>query len=187
MLDPRMADPHLLTAIIALVYAVLTTIDGVWLHLWRYQLHRHAPAEHALHTARAILFSGVVLLLLMGWAHGPLLWFGALLALADLALVAWDAALETRSRAFQHGLPAGEAALHTLLQALHAVVLVCAVAVRPWEVWSGAPLNEPAPGATAHLLLLLVLSGSVSIALIHLALMHPRRTLSPLLRWPWST
>lgn len=175
-----MNDPHVVTAILALAYATLAAIDGLWLHLWRYRLHHRAPAEHALHTARAVLFSAVVALLLMGWTHGLLLWCGLLIALADLGLVAWDAAMETRTRAFQRGLPPGEAALHTLLQALHAGLLVWAVTIRPWPVWSGVRMNEATPGPMAQLLLLVVLGGCVVVALIHVALLRP-------LRWPASS
>lgn len=168
-----MDDPHLVTAILAVAYAMLATIDGVWLHLWRYRLYRHAPAEHAIHTVRAVLFCAVVALLLMGWTHGLLLWCGVLIAVVDLGLVAWDAAMETRSRTFQHGLPAGEAALHTVLQALHVSLLVWAVTIRPWPVWSGVRMSEEPPGPVAQLLLLLVLCGCVVVALIHLALLRP--------------
>ena len=168
-----MDDPHLVTAVLAVAYAILAAIDGVWLHLWRYRLYRHAPGEHALHTVRAVLFIGVVALLLMGWTHGFLLWCGVLLAVADLGLVAWDAALETRSRSFQRGLPAGEAALHTVLQVLHASVLVWAITIRPWPAWSGVLVVEASPGPVAHLLLLAVLAGGVVVALIHLALLRP--------------
>lgn len=169
-----MDDPHLPTAVIAVVYAALATFDGLWLHLWRYRLHHHAPGEHLIHTLRAVLFSGVVVLLLMGWASGPALWCGALLAVADLALVAWDAALETRSRSFQHGLPAREAALHTVLQALHVAVLVSAVAARPWSAWTIAGEAGPPPGAWSQALLLVVLGGSLLVALVHVILaVHP--------------
>lgn len=172
-----MHDPHLLTAVIAVVYASLAAVDGLWLHLWRYRLHRHAPREHAIHTLRALLFPGVVALLLMGWATGPLLWCGMLVALIDLAVVAWDAAVETRTRTFQHGLPAGEAALHTLLQALHATLLVTAVAERPWSAWTLTPAAEPGPGTPATVLFLGVLVGSVMVAVVHLVLLrsaHPQ-------------
>lgn len=167
-----MDDPHLLTAVLAALYAVLAALDGLWLHLWRYRLHRHAPREHAVHTVRALLFPGVVLLVLMGWATGPLLWLGALLAVADLAVVAWDAALETRTRTFQRGLPAGEAALHTVLQALHAVVLIVAVAIRPWSAWTLTPAPEAGPGLIATVLLVGVLGGSVVVAVVHAVLVR---------------
>lgn len=167
-----MDDPHLSTATLAAVYAVLAAIDGLWLHLWCYRLHRTAPQEHRIHTARAVLFSAVVPLLLMGWASGPLLWCGALLAVADLALVAWDAAIETRTRAFQRGLPAGEAALHTVLQALHAVVLASAVMARPWSAWMPGGAAGPGPGAWSQALLVLVAAGSVLVAVVHLLLLR---------------
>jgi hypothetical protein len=172
-----MHDPHLLTAVIAVVYASLAAVDGLWLHLWRYRLHRHARREHAIHTLRAMLFPGVVVLLLMGWTTGPLLWCGTLMALVDLAVVAWDAAVETRTRDFQHGLPAGEAALHTLLQALHATVLVAAMAARPWSAWTLSATAEPGPGMPATVLFIGVLVGSVMVAVVHAVLLrspHPR-------------
>lgn len=176
-----MTDPHFITAMLALVYALCAAIDGVWLHLWRYRLHLYAPAEHAVHTLRALLFPAVVLLLLMGWATGPWLWCGAVIALLDLLLVARDAAMETRSRDFQHGLPAGEAALHTVLQALHAAVLTCAVAARPWSAWTLMPASEKGPGVAAQMGLGAVLFGSIVVAIIHVVLWAraPRPALIP--------
>lgn len=165
-----MNDPHLFTAVFTVIYAMIAAIDGLWLHLWRYRLHVHAPAEHAVHTLRSLLFPVIVLLLLMGWATGPWLWCGAAIAAADLLLVARDAAMETRSRDFQRGLPAGEAALHTLLQALHAVVLTCAVAARPWSAWTTTSTIESAPSALAQTIFLVVLSGSIVVAIIHVVL-----------------
>lgn len=165
-----MNDPHLLTACFALVYALCAGIDGVWLHLWRYRLHVHARREHGVHTLRAILFPGVVALLFMGWTTGFLLWCGTTLAVVDLVVVAFDAAMETHTRTFQHGLPPGEAALHTVLQALHAVVLTCAIAVRPWSAWTIHPTFESGPGTLATMIFLGILFGSVIIAVVHVYL-----------------
>ncbi|HEX3133585.1 MAG TPA: hypothetical protein VHX44_08370 [Planctomycetota bacterium] len=165
-----MTDPHLITALLTLLYALVAAVDGLWLHLWRYRLHVRAPTEHAVHTLRAVLFPIVVATLLMGWATGVVLWLGALITALDLLLVARNAAMETHTRDFQHGLPAGEAALHTLLQALHATVLSCAIAVRPWSAWTTASPTEVAPGALAHWIFVVVLVGSSAVAVIHVVL-----------------
>lgn len=169
-----MTDPHLLTATLIAIYAIGALFDGVWLHLARYRLHLVARREHALHTARALLFPALLLLVLWGDTSGPVFWFGLALVLVDFALVAWDAAAETRTRAFQHGLPAGEAALHTILHALHVAALASALAVRPLGAWSGT-VELPAPEGLTWLLLTGVLAGAVVVALLHaLLLAFPR-------------
>ena len=52
-----------LASLVALqVFALLSTIDGLYVHLWRLQLHRRPASyrEHLWHTARALLFAPVV-------------------------------------------------------------------------------------------------------------------------------
>jgi hypothetical protein len=166
-------DLHLATALLLCLYAGLGGIDGLWLHLVVYRLHRHAPREHRIHTVRAVLMPAIILLFISPAASGGWLWMGAALALVDLGMVAWDAAVETASRRFQHGLPPGEAALHTVLQALHAVVLVLAVAGHPWSAWRIPAGMAPAPAPLAAALLALVLLGSLGYAAVHLWLLRP--------------
>lgn len=172
-----MADPHLLTAALIAVYALGALFDGVWLHLVRYRLHLVARREHALHTARALLFPALLLLVLWGDTSGPALWLGLALVLADFVLVAWDAAAETRTRSFQHGLPAGEAALHTILHAVNVAALASALAARPRAAWSGT-VDLPAPDGLAWLLLAGVLAGAVVVALLHALLLAAPRAFS---------
>ncbi len=166
-------DASGLIALAVAAYVVLAGIDGVWLHLWQLRLHARPQSygEHLLHTFRALLFPAVVVTLLNGRSAGFVLWFGAALALADFALVAWDAATETRSRRQLGGLPAFEAALHTVLQALHAGIVIAAIAVRPPAAWSG--VAPPPPAAWLDVFYTVVFIGSCLVAVLHVALAIP--------------
>lgn len=149
-------------------YALLAMIDGLWIHFVRLGLHRNPNSrrEHGLHTARAALFPGILLLVVNPHAAGAYLWFGVVLTCIDFALVAWDAAEETTSRKFMRGLPAYEASLHTVLQALHAVLMAAALLMRPSASWwaSGA---LGFPGGWPGLILGALVAGGVAVFGLH--------------------
>jgi hypothetical protein len=176
-MTPSDLPPPLATLAVwcALVYVSLGAVDALWLHLWRYRLHRMAPQEHRLHTLRTLLMPPVILLV-AGPGAGVWLWFGVACAIVDLALVAWDAATEHTTRRFQDGLPAGEAALHTVLQALHAVVLVVGVAAKPAEAWRSGSVPVFSVTDLTGLLLLGLVAGSLAVAALHVWLWLRTRT-----------
>ncbi|MDA9775680.1 hypothetical protein N9B59_00620 [Flavobacteriales bacterium] len=57
---------YLITACIAL-FMLLAMYDGIYLHVWKYQLHtiEESYFEHKTHTIRAILFPLIVWLLVI--------------------------------------------------------------------------------------------------------------------------
>ena len=170
MMNPDLA---VAAAIVLQLFALLSTIDGLYLHLWRLRLHRRPASyrEHLWHTARAVLFAPVVLILFAMPSAGALLWLGVGLAVADQIAGVSDALSERDSRASLGGLGRGEYVLHILLVAVHATALTLVLAARPVAAWSwSAPSSLGAWPASVPMLVLGPLIGGVAVAGLHVAL-----------------
>lgn len=163
----------LASAILLAAFAGLAAIDGLYLHLWRYRLHAMPSArrEHLLHTIHGVLFIPM-LLFVFGDHRGPVLWLGALAAVAGLVVVAWDSVEELRSRSFQRGLPRGEATLHALLHTLQIGAVVLSLAAHPLTDWHPDAANGEAAAVLgpATWVAYQVLPGAVVVALVHVIL-----------------
>ncbi|NKI30836.1 hypothetical protein [Croceivirga thetidis] len=124
----------LITAISLFTYMVLATYDGLYLHLWKYQLYNRIESklEHLTHTLRAILFPLIVIFLVLNQQN--FFWFliGLLLVVIDFVILAIDAHSEEDSRKFMGGLPKQEYILHLFANATHygLVVLIIALKIR---------------------------------------------------------
>jgi hypothetical protein len=169
-----------LAVLLLVPLAVLAVIDGLWIHLWRLRLHARPECarEHRLHTARALLFPALLVLIYGRESTGGLLVLAALLAGVDTVLEAWDTFEEPRSRAHLGGLSRAEALLHVILVSLRGASLVLALAAKPAAAWSltaSAP-TPPIPGWQAQLVFQGLLPGAVAVAALHvvLALRVPR-------------
>jgi hypothetical protein len=148
-------------AVLLLVpFAALAFLDGVYLHLWRLRLYAQPESrrEHALHTARALLFPPLLLLLFAREAVGPLLALAVALAVADTILEAWDTLEEPRSRAALGGLSRAESLLHVVLISLRAAALALAFTSTGVEPWHETLVVQG------------LLPGAVFIAALHVAL-----------------
>ena len=71
-------DLVMAAVIVLQVFGVLSSIDGLYIHLWRLKLHQRPDSyrEHLWHTARALLFAPVVVILFAMPSSGALLWVG---------------------------------------------------------------------------------------------------------------
>jgi len=118
-------DAELAAVVTLLAFAALSFVDGVVIHLWRERLHLRPESrfEHALHTARAVLFPLILTTIFAGRAC--VVGF-ALLAL-DQAVEIWDMAIERRSRAYSGGLRSGEYVIHGALIALRSAAIAFAL------------------------------------------------------------
>lgn len=171
-------DAALAAALVLQLFAVLSTIDGLYVHLWRLRLHRRPDSyrEHLLHTARAILFVPVAILVFAIPTAGALLWIGVTLAVLDQIVGVADALAERDSRASLGGLGRGEYALHVVLVAVHAIALTLALAARPPEAWAlDAPAVLDGWPATVELLMAGPIAGGIAVAALHVALAWPGR------------
>jgi hypothetical protein len=170
-----MVNPALVLAgVLALqVFALLSSVDGLYVHLWRLGLHRRPDSycEHLWHTARAVLFAPIVVILFAMPSAGALLWLGAFLAFADQVVGVFDVLSETESRRSLGGLGRGEYALHVVLVAVHAAATALVLAARPAEAWSlSAPSTLGDWPAMASMLVTGSIVGGIVVAALHLAL-----------------
>lgn len=169
-----MVNPALvIAAVVALqAFALLSTIDGLYVHLWRLRLHRRPDSyrEHLWHTARAVLFAPTVAIVFAMPSAGPLLWLGVTLALADQLAGVGDALSERDSRASLGGLGRGEYVLHVVLVALHAAALALVLAARPAAAWS--PSSPATLGAWPDVGMLVAgpIAGGLAVAALHVVL-----------------
>jgi hypothetical protein len=158
--------------IVLQVFVVLSTIDGLYIHLWRLRLHQRPESyrEHLWHTARALLFAPVVALLFAMPSAGMLLWLGVALAFADQAAGVYDAMSERDSRMTLGGLGRGEYVLHVILVAVHAIALTLVIAARPAAAWSLSAPSTLGDWPSVSMVLAGPIVGGVVVAGLHVAL-----------------
>lgn len=162
------------STVLLLVFAVLSAVDGLYLHLWRYRLHLRADSafEHWLHTARAVLFPGILATLFLASPRGTVLWLGLALVAVDQAVELFDTFSERASRASLGGLSSFEYSLHVTLTTLRVAALTLALAAVPSEAWAlsaweFAPVAHPAAVRSAVMLLV---PGAIAVAVLHVVL-----------------
>lgn len=166
-------DPSLATAatLVLAAFTALAGLDGIYIHLVRLRLHTHAETrrEHLLHTARAVLFPALALLLFAWPSGGPLLWAGVAVAAADTVAELWDVFVEPDSRKTLGGLSRGEYLLHVVLTILRSSALVLTLTARPAEAWSlDAPSFLSGLPSFASTLAANLVPGGVLGAVVHL-------------------
>ena len=127
----------ILSSALLLVFAALSAVDGVYIHLARLRLHAHAASwtEHVWHTGRAVLFAPILLSLFTHVTGGALLWAGIALLVVDQALELLDTTSENESRAALGGLGTFEYVLHVFkdLPYIGEVQLG-----KHWQLWMGS-------------------------------------------------
>lgn len=159
-------------------FALLGMVDGVYLHLARYQLHLHPESrwEHITHTLRALFFPGMLYWLFAG--QGEVAFgIGLALVLLDLVVTLVDTLLEKGSRAFMGGLPHWEYVLHVFANGLHFAVVASYLVMRVRRDASGFFLADLTDTAHADLfasMALNLLPGAVLVGMLHVMLLHGR-------------
>lgn len=119
------------------VFLILASVDGLYLHLWRYRLHTREASryEHRLHTLTAVLFAATFCALFLRETGGVLLWTGVVLVAVDALVALLDMRSEADSRADLGGLSNGEYVLHMFIMAARGVSLALAFGGRPVAAW----------------------------------------------------
>lgn len=157
---------------------LLGTIDGLYFHLWKYQLYAHPATryEHKLHTLRAALFIPTVWLLFGKNYGGALLWLGVTVALLDTFVEGLDMRCELRGRTKLGGLSTGEYVTHLYASGLRLTALTLVLAAKPRAAWHwNAPLEVmPAYPQWMTWLAFSALPGSLLAVGLHLWLLRPK-------------
>jgi hypothetical protein len=161
-------------AVVALlVFAALSAVDGLYIHLWRLRLHARPAswAEHGWHTARAVLFVPIVATIFVAPTAGAVLWGGVILVVADQLIEILDVRAERASRADLGGVGGAELATHVALVIARTAAVALALAARPVDAWAvdAAPVIGAYP---AHLRgwTAMLIPGGVAVAIVHVVL-----------------
>jgi hypothetical protein len=168
------AHPLTLAASVALLlFAGLSALDGLYIHLWRLRLHARddSRGEHLFHTARALLFVPILATVFTADTGSLVFWTGIALVAADQIAELLDMWSERASRATIGGLGSGEYVLHVALTTVRTTAVALALAVRAPHLGTLAP-PEAGLGLLSALAELLV-PGAIAVALLHLALAVP--------------
>jgi hypothetical protein len=173
--------------VLLLLFAGLSLIDGIYIHLWRLRLHARPGSyrEHLWHTARALLFAPTVLLLFAAPTAGVALWIGIALFALDEVVELLDVVEERPSRASIGGLSSMEYAVHVVLITLRVAAVALVLASRPADAWSlDAPITVGAHPETIAVLVKQLVPGAVLAAAVHVWLAWRHR---PMRRWAAAT
>jgi len=167
---------YYLATLSLILFMVLATYDGFYLHIWKYRLFDRAESkfEHKTHTVRAILFPLIVWLLCIEetsfWAFAT----GLALVIIDIVVLGIDAYHEKESRSFMGGLPTWEYIVHLFANAFHFSAIILVLAIR-LDISEGVlAFAELAPLSTAGSLFqwvsVNVIPGAIILAFLHLIL-----------------
>lgn len=166
---------------ILIFFMALSLVDGVLLHLIIYKFPENADSkkEHLEHTARAILFIPILLLLYYWNLSGPWLWLLSLIITVDLIIEALDILEERKSRSKIGGLSSGEYLLHLFLTTTRVAALALALANKPKGAWLSS-MDLPAYTETFKLFVFPLVLGAIFIALLHIVLIFKPNLISQL-------
>ncbi|MFK7812688.1 MAG: hypothetical protein AB8B59_09355 [Maribacter sp.] len=167
---------YLATASLVL-FMILATYDGFYLHIFKYRLFDREESlfEHKTHTARAILFPLIVWMLFINEANFSLFVTGIVLVVLDIIVLGIDAYHEKESRSFMGGLPTWEYIVHLFANAFHFAAIILVLALR-LDISDGALLFvDSIAGSEAHTLFQFiaanVIPGAIILAILHFVLM----------------
>lgn len=174
-----MALALVISSILLLLFAVLALLDGVYLHIFKYQLHRHPESrfEHLTHTLRAIFFPLILYFLLLQ-QDAVSFGIGIGIVLLDVFVLAVDAYSEKDSRVFMGGLPRWEYILHLMVNGFHFASIAVFLSIK--LNWTASGLAFTPNIATAQHFNLFrwvvvnLLPGSVLVAALHVWVLVPR-------------
>ncbi|QCX01400.1 hypothetical protein FGM00_15255 [Aggregatimonas sangjinii] len=159
------------------LFMILATYDGFFLHIWKYELFRRPESafEHKTHTIRAILFPLIVWCLFLNETSWASFLLGVSLVVIDLIVLAIDAYSEQESRSFMGGLPRWEYLIHLFSNAFHfsAIALVLAFKLRVSDsAVQFVSTFAPSPGYEFFTFISAnVIPGALLLALLHFVLM----------------
>lgn len=170
----------LFTTLSLLVFAILAVYDGFYLHIFKYELHKHheSKKEHLTHTWRAIFFPFILFTMFLSHSSKLIFYIGLGFVLIDIIVMTVDAFLEKDSRRFMGGLPRWEYILHLFVNGFHfASVALILVLKLHWDE-KGISLNTDLSSFKNYSMLSFLvynlLPGAFFMAFLHGLLIFPK-------------
>lgn len=172
-----MADYLIYTGLFfLLLFAVLSLLDGVYLHLIVYKLPENPESklEHLTHTLRAIFFLPIILTIFYWNLSGSMLLLAVGIIIVDLIIESIDVISERKSRKNIGGLSSGEYLLHVTLTTTRVAAITLFLASKPKEAWFATVSLAEYPEMVRTIVLNLI-PGAILITILHIALIiHPK-------------
>ncbi|TMM58471.1 hypothetical protein FEE95_03300 [Maribacter algarum] len=160
-----------------ILFMLLATYDGFYLHIWKYRLFDREESlfEHKTHTVRAILFPLIVWLLFINETSFSFFLTGIALVVIDIIVLGIDAYHEKESRSFMGGLPKWEYIVHLFANAFHFSAIILVLALR-LDISEGAMLFVDSIAVSQantlfQFVSVNVIPGATILALLHFILM----------------
>ena len=121
-----------LSSAFLVLFMILATYDGFYLHLWKYELfnQKESEYEHKTHTIRAVLFPLIIWFLFVDTSNPSSFYIGLSLVVIDLITLGLDAYVEEDSRKFMNGLPKWEYIIHLFSNSFHFAAITLIIASR---------------------------------------------------------
>ena len=157
---------------------ILGLYDGVYLHIWKYQLHTRKESyfEHKTHTIRAILFPLIVWFLFIN-TDSTSFWIGIILVVIDLITLGVDAFSEKDSRESIGGLPRWEYILHLFANGFHfssiALYLATKLSITDSNLMFNQVIHVSNGKEIFDFIAVQMIPGALFIALAHLLFITP--------------
>jgi hypothetical protein len=169
-----------LSSAFLILFMILATYDGFYLHLWKYELFNRKESffEHKTHTIRAILFPLIIWFLFIDTANSISFYIGLLFVCIDLIVLGFDAYAEEESRSFMNGLPKWEYIIHLFSNSFHFAAIALIIATRIHIIDNtiafSTNIAESFGKDMMQFIAINIIPGSIILALIHLVLIIPK-------------
>lgn len=170
---------YYLSASCLLLFMVLATYDGFYLHIWKYELfsRKESRFEHKTHTARAILFPLILWFLFIN-NDATSFWIAIVLITIDFIVLGIDAYAEDDSRKSIGGLPKWEYILHLFANSFHFASIFLIIATKVSIADIGIVFNESVNVTFAQKLIKIIsanmIPGAIVLGFIHFILLFPK-------------
>lgn len=170
---------YYLSTLCLVVFMVLATYDGFYLHIYKYKLYGIAESkfEHKIHTIRALLFPLIVWLLFIN-NDATSFWLAIVFIGIDSLVLGIDAYAESDSRKTIGGLPKWEYILHIFANGFHFAAIILIVGTKIQVSEFGIMFNEVIRETPAQEFFRMVsvnmIPGAIVLALVHLLLISPK-------------
>ncbi len=168
-----------IATLMLLLFGLLATFDGVYLHLFKYRLYRHKESrfEHITHTIRALLFPFILYFLFLQQTTAAF-YAGITFVILDLITLGVDAFVEKDSRAFMGGLPRWEYIIHLFVNGFHFASIAVFLALKLDIGTEGISFRHGFPGVKAFeqfaWLAGQLIPGALLFGVLHVVVMFPK-------------